>query len=97
MEAGRVGQFCHCGCRAELKTSWTSTNPGRRFFGCPNFGRNTKKCNLFEWFDAEIADRPRIVIVGLLKKRSEMENARKHERMFWVICVIVLLYLVIFG
>ncbi|KAL4340582.1 hypothetical protein GQ457_08G016520 [Hibiscus cannabinus] len=56
----------------------------------------TKKCNLFEWFDAKIVDRLRILIVGLLRKRSAMENAKKHERIFWVICVIILLYLVFF-
>ncbi|KAL8217174.1 hypothetical protein R6Q57_024011 [Mikania cordata] len=27
--------FCACGKQAIVRTSWTSKNPGRRFFSCP--------------------------------------------------------------
>ncbi|KAK8545816.1 hypothetical protein V6N12_026635 [Hibiscus sabdariffa] len=27
---------CYCGLVTEIKTSWTTGNPGRRFFGCKN-------------------------------------------------------------
>ena len=26
--------FCHCGTRSPMRTSWTTANPGRHFFGC---------------------------------------------------------------
>ncbi|CAI9293356.1 unnamed protein product [Lactuca saligna] len=29
--------MCYCGDRAGMWTSWTRKNPGRRFFGCPNY------------------------------------------------------------
>ena len=29
--------YCGCGYKLPLKTSWTSINPGRRFFACPNY------------------------------------------------------------
>ncbi|PON76753.1 Zinc finger, GRF-type [Trema orientale] len=39
-----VQPYCKCGQLAVCRVSWTRENPGRRFFGCPNFvhGRNTR-------------------------------------------------------
>ncbi|KAJ9542236.1 hypothetical protein OSB04_028742, partial [Centaurea solstitialis] len=45
--------LCYCGDKMKLRTSWTSTNPGRRFLGCPNFECG-KKCNMFYWVDDEL-------------------------------------------
>ncbi|KAK3224989.1 hypothetical protein Dsin_004851 [Dipteronia sinensis] len=43
---------CNCGLAAKLKTSTTVRNPGRRFYGCPNFVKgNIKRCGYFEWVD----------------------------------------------
>ncbi|KAL3635198.1 hypothetical protein CASFOL_019745 [Castilleja foliolosa] len=33
--------FCRCGNELPLKTSWTKSNPGRRYWACPNYGVNT--------------------------------------------------------
>nr|POF21489.1 hypothetical protein CFP56_51620 [Quercus suber] len=30
--------------------SWTNNNPGRRFYGCPNYWIG-KKCKFFQWVD----------------------------------------------
>ncbi|KAK8523230.1 hypothetical protein V6N12_047758 [Hibiscus sabdariffa] len=87
---------CNCGIPAEMRTSWTKANPGRRFFGCPNFGKKTRKCHFFKWFDPEIDDRPRVVILGLLKSKGAMEKARNKERVIWVIFLAFLAYLAFF-
>ena len=33
---------CNCGLDAKLRTSTTVRNPGRRFYGCPNFVVNLR-------------------------------------------------------
>ncbi|CAL1387503.1 unnamed protein product [Linum trigynum] len=33
--------MCRYAVPAVLRTSWTDANPGRRFFGCPNYGVQT--------------------------------------------------------
>ncbi|KAK2645433.1 hypothetical protein Ddye_020628 [Dipteronia dyeriana] len=43
---------CNCGLDAKLKTSTAVRNPGRRFYGCPNFMKgNIKGCGYFKWVD----------------------------------------------
>ncbi|KAL3619908.1 hypothetical protein CASFOL_034820 [Castilleja foliolosa] len=32
--------FCRCGHQLPLKTSWTKSNPGRRYWACPSYGVN---------------------------------------------------------
>lgn len=29
---------CYCGIDSPMRTSWSDSNPGRRFFGCNNYG-----------------------------------------------------------
>ncbi|CAL8151236.1 unnamed protein product [Prunus armeniaca] len=41
---GRHGQWCHCGKLARMLTSWTSSNPGRRFLVCPKSKGGEGKC-----------------------------------------------------
>ncbi|CAL8100542.1 unnamed protein product [Prunus armeniaca] len=75
---GGHGQWCHCGKLARMQTSWTSSNPGRRFLVCPKSkGRGEKGCRFFQWFDAEMCERSKSLIPGLLRKidRVEKENA----------------------
>ena len=39
MEQGQIPvPMYHCGDVADMKTSWTTRNPGRRFFGCRHYG-----------------------------------------------------------
>ncbi|KAM7525704.1 hypothetical protein LguiA_015606 [Lonicera macranthoides] len=42
---------CFCGEVAPIRVSWTSRNPGRRFFGCKKYGNNG--CNFFQWVDKD--------------------------------------------
>ncbi|KAK9036923.1 hypothetical protein V6N11_021846 [Hibiscus sabdariffa] len=44
--------MCRCGFPAQLRTSWSNDNPGRRFFGCKNHGSVVHHaCRFFSWFD----------------------------------------------
>ena len=48
-------QTCECGLPLRVLTSWTSTNPGRRFVVCPNRSKPMgKKCEVWDWYDVEI-------------------------------------------
>ncbi|KAL4310405.1 hypothetical protein GQ457_01G033080 [Hibiscus cannabinus] len=97
-ETTNMISVCNCGLPAEMRTSWTKANPGMRFFGCPNFSKKkTKKYHIFKWFDPEIDDRPRVVILGLLKSKGAVKKARKKARVIWVIFLAFLAYLAFFG
>ncbi|GKE01291.1 hypothetical protein Tco_1389274 [Tanacetum coccineum] len=46
-----------CKCKLPLMelTSWTLTNPCRRFLVCPNrYKTSVKKCKKFYWYDPEL-------------------------------------------
>ncbi|KAL4351750.1 hypothetical protein GQ457_06G019870 [Hibiscus cannabinus] len=86
MDSRREIPKCNCGLDADLRTSWSNANPGRRFFGCSKYGAG-RNCNFFLWCDPEIGNRERTVLVGLLKKIRKMEEGRKKERMFWIACL----------
>ncbi|RYQ92779.1 hypothetical protein Ahy_B09g099020 [Arachis hypogaea] len=54
---------CYCGERPVLATSSTAENPGRRFWGCVNYGIG-EECGYFVW--AELEQEPQ---VARLKRR----------------------------
>ncbi|CAL8175415.1 unnamed protein product [Prunus armeniaca] len=86
---GGHGQWCHCGKLARMQTSWTSSNPGRRFLVCPKS----------KWFDAEMCERSKSLIPSLLRKidRVEKENAniRAKSKILWA--AMLLSWLVVFA
>ncbi|KAL6288363.1 hypothetical protein ACE6H2_005873 [Prunus campanulata] len=51
-------QRCHCGKLAKIQTSWTNSNPGRRFLVFPNS----------KWLDPKNFQRSKMAIPGLLRK-----------------------------
>ncbi|CAL9005117.1 unnamed protein product [Prunus brigantina] len=55
---------CWCGKNARIQTSWTILNPGRRFVVCAK-GRGG--CDFWVWYDVEMCERSKVVILGLLK------------------------------
>ncbi|KAL8197747.1 hypothetical protein R6Q57_024281 [Mikania cordata] len=63
--------FCGCGKEAVIRTSWTSRNPGRRFYSCPDQGSN---CSFITWVDPEMCPRSILIISGLLKSKNEAER-----------------------
>ncbi|CAL8998819.1 unnamed protein product [Prunus brigantina] len=82
---GRQRKHCHCGKLCRVQTSWTDSNPGRRFLVCP-LGRN-RGCCFFEWFDPEMCSRSKDIIPGLLKNRGKLEQdlaqLRSREKLLW--------------
>ncbi|KAL8243383.1 hypothetical protein R6Q59_009641 [Mikania micrantha] len=63
--------FCGCGKEAVIRTSWTSRNPGRRFYSCPDQRSN---CSFITWVDPEMCPRSIMIIPGLLKSKNEAER-----------------------
>nr|CAD1838560.1 unnamed protein product [Ananas comosus var. bracteatus] len=70
---------CFCGESAQIKTSWTDSSSGRRFLGCKNYGV-VGACGFFQWFDPLVGDRAKIIIIGLLRKSSKMEDELKQVK-----------------
>ena len=68
--------ICHCGAPATIRTSWTSKNPGRRFYGCP---RKVGKCDYFSWYDQQLCNRAMDVIPGLLRSKNKAEASLKEK------------------
>ncbi|PWA85903.1 zinc finger, GRF-type [Artemisia annua] len=62
---------CWCGKQAITRTSWTSANPGRRFYCCSDEGSS---CRWIGWYDLEMCVRSRMIISGLLRGRNELEE-----------------------
>ncbi|PWA71426.1 zinc finger, GRF-type [Artemisia annua] len=62
---------CWCGKQAITRTSWTSANPGRRFYCCPDEGSSFRWIG---WYDPEMCARSRMIIPGLLRGRNELEE-----------------------
>ncbi|VFQ59855.1 unnamed protein product [Cuscuta campestris] len=63
------------------KTSWTDSNPRRRFVGCPNYG-TPKFCQFMEWRDPEVHPRYRDVILGLMRKAENIREDKPKEKIF---------------
>ncbi|GKA93517.1 zinc finger, GRF-type containing protein [Tanacetum coccineum] len=60
-----------CGSVGVIRTSWTSTNPGRRFFGCSKRGTN---CGIIDWYDPPMCDRVVQIIPGLLRRINHLQQ-----------------------
>ncbi|GJV40540.1 zinc finger, GRF-type containing protein [Tanacetum coccineum] len=60
-----------CGSRGVIRTSWTPTNPGRRFFGCSKRGTN---CGIIDWYDPPMCDRAVQIIPGLLRRINQLQQ-----------------------
>ncbi|GLU07187.1 hypothetical protein SLE2022_241540 [Rubroshorea leprosula] len=72
---------CKCRLKSPRYTSWTETNPGRGFYGCPNFGKKT--CNFIEWHDEPMSNRAIDVILELKGERKALKielEQRKEPR-----------------
>ncbi|CAA0827603.1 Unknown protein [Striga hermonthica] len=67
--------FCHCGKRAQVRTSWTQENPGRRFNGCKDWNRGG--CTFFFWADPPIPNRASEIISTLHTENEILESELK--------------------
>ncbi|GKB99822.1 zinc finger, GRF-type containing protein [Tanacetum coccineum] len=66
-----------CGSPCVIKTSWTPTNSGRRFFCCSKRGSN---CGIIDWFDPLMCDRAVQIIPGLLRRMNDLQATNAHYR-----------------
>ncbi|CAH1452835.1 unnamed protein product [Lactuca virosa] len=48
---------CQCGMLAKSMTSWTQSNPGRRFYTCHNSLDKIRRCGFFRWIDPELPNK----------------------------------------
>ncbi|KAK9989033.1 hypothetical protein SO802_029272 [Lithocarpus litseifolius] len=89
---------CMCYCPSPQKPvlviSWTDNNPGRRFYGCPNYWIG-KKCKFFQWVDDEICERGKVLIPEMrqriLKLQAEVSTCKKREKCLTVCLILTLL------
>lgn len=65
---------CKCRKIAPLRTSWTSDNPGRRFWCCPYYGTNHRSCDFFMWKDPETCERGKSFGNKLLFRIKDLEK-----------------------
>ncbi|KAK4601986.1 hypothetical protein RGQ29_011183 [Quercus rubra] len=56
----RAPMRCYCNKKPIIVVSWISDNPGRRFYGCPNYWVGGK-CRFFQWYDDEICARGKVL------------------------------------
>lgn len=78
---GNEAVICHCREVCRIATSWTLSNPGRRFHGCINYG-SPKACNYFMWYDPPMPQPTKSMMVKFLKslrKAEEENNVMKTE------------------
>ncbi|GJW60515.1 hypothetical protein Tco_0109850 [Tanacetum coccineum] len=94
----RVHVLCKCGDVSGMWTSWTQSNPGRRFLGCPNY-------KFFHWWDTDISKKCYKAEVMELKmymkeyvefekKKKDLEEdikllKTKNSFYFCIICVLI--------
>ena len=78
---------CFCGKPTIVRTSWTNTNPRRRFRCC-----SQSTCPIFAWVDPPMCARVVSIIHGLLRSRTALEEslnamvAGNRKLKIWLIC-----------
>ncbi|GER30040.1 GRF zinc finger containing protein [Striga asiatica] len=70
---------CHCGLRAEIRTSWKTPNCGRRYFSCLHWPGGG--CKYFGWVDPPLCARAQQIIPGLLRRLNEMEESKENKKL----------------
>nr|POE81208.1 hypothetical protein CFP56_76746 [Quercus suber] len=77
--------------------AWTEDNPGRRFYGCPNYWVG-RKCRFFQWHDDEICECGKVLIPQqrhrIIKLEAEHADYKKRKKF---LVVVVALLVVIFA
>ncbi|CAA0823610.1 Unknown protein [Striga hermonthica] len=77
-----LDEYCRCGKKTVMITSWTDNNPGRRFATCKRNG-----CKYYVWIDPPMCTRARQIIPGLKRRLDEAEaelaSNRKRARKMW--------------
>ncbi|WMV26942.1 hypothetical protein MTR67_020327 [Solanum verrucosum] len=64
---------CKHGVLLHMQTSWSKSNPGRRFWSYPYYG--SKNCKFFRWRDkVEVDPRSKFILPKLVNKIKELEE-----------------------
>ncbi|WOG86373.1 hypothetical protein DCAR_0205576 [Daucus carota subsp. sativus] len=67
-----MAEKCLCGNVVIQQTSWTQTNPGRRFAACVD-----RRCNkLSRWLEEPVCSRAQVIIPGLLRRINKLEEEK---------------------
>ncbi|CAH1452794.1 unnamed protein product [Lactuca virosa] len=69
---------CYCGDVCYVAVSRTSDNPGRKFWGCPNF-KESSRCRFFKWVDecGNKSIQQEDELMGLMKIVAELMGLMK--------------------
>nr|XP_023907372.1 uncharacterized protein LOC112019078 [Quercus suber]POF17220.1 hypothetical protein CFP56_56103 [Quercus suber] len=92
----KAPRMCYCPSpqKPVLVVSWTDNNPGRRFYGCPNYWIG-KKCKFFQWVDDEICEHEKVLIPEMrqriLRLQAEVSTCKKREKWLTVCLILALL------
>ncbi|KAL8188599.1 hypothetical protein R6Q57_029887 [Mikania cordata] len=69
--------LCECPKEVVILTSWTSRNPGRRFYTCPGQGSRRR---FIGWFGDKQCQRCKDIIPGLLRAKNNLEEKLKESQ-----------------
>ncbi|KAJ0456344.1 putative transcription factor GRF family [Helianthus annuus] len=64
---------CTCGAPTQIRTSWTTQNPGRRFHRC-NKPKPGQSCGFVAWAEPPMIQNPAAMIPGLLDTIKNLED-----------------------
>ncbi|PWA38265.1 zinc finger, GRF-type [Artemisia annua] len=98
-----IPRICHCGLPTVLRTSWTATNPGRRFHCCPktviiNDLQGQDSCGFNGFYDPPMCPRSVQIIPGLLRNINHVQEvATNNERRDTMFKNLLLLSWLVFG
>ena len=71
---------CDCGLPSPMKTSSTSVNYGRKFYGCGKFEETGRRgCRFFEWVDTEYLETTNIDSWNEWEEEMVLLRAREAE------------------
>nr|XP_009597282.1 uncharacterized protein LOC104093261 [Nicotiana tomentosiformis] len=98
-------KICYYGEKAVVIQPLSVDNPGRQFYRCPFYERDScSACNFFVWFDPPTPEHLKIMIFGLLKKKrafdallKENRNQKNWRRLCVLILIVIVLKLIVFG
>ncbi|PWA97237.1 zinc finger, GRF-type [Artemisia annua] len=84
-----------CNAHSIIRTSWTPTNPGRRFYCC------SRTCGFIDWYDPEMCPRAVQIIPGLLNSMNELratanQQAKQARRLKFILGVTWFVFVVYF-
>ncbi|KAL4654333.1 hypothetical protein ACB092_01G370700 [Castanea dentata] len=75
--------MCYCNKKPILVVAWIADNPGRRFYGCPNYWVG-QKCRFFQWRDDEICERVKVLIPQqrqrIIQLEAKLAECKKREK-----------------